>query len=141
MQLSSVLRTGGCDGGGTRLARAEPGAVIRADAGLGGDRLTDAGRPLQWNGGRCASLPGLEDYGRAAGAGALDVEAVPADVDPLSRQRRGRRRCRRLRRGRGLHASEPTRMAVEPVAVVLLVEAPLTSLSGLQAAVLASYDG
>src|SRR5262249_54215552 len=137
MQLLRVPGTGRCGAAGTLLARAEAGAVIGADAGVGGDGLPDAGRTTE-RGGRCStSLPGFEGDGRAAASAAFDVQAVAADVHSLPGECRLRgRRPRGRRRGRALHTRQPTRVTVELVAVVLLVETALTGLSCFQAPVL-----
>src|SRR4051812_22141055 len=58
------------------IAPAVAGAVVGADRGRCGDRRRD-GRP----GGRRCSETRLEDDRRATGAGAFDVEPMPADID------------------------------------------------------------
>src|SRR3954454_20452636 len=74
--FDAVLRRGG------RFAPATTGAVVDADPGGGGDVRGDPR-----HGGRGLTKAGFKHDGGAAGAGAVDVELVTADIDEPTRHR------------------------------------------------------
>ena len=69
-------------GGVGVLAPASAGAVVDADRGVAGHGRGD---PAEVGGHLAAA--GLDDDGGAAGSGAAQVQAVPADVDQPTRHR------------------------------------------------------
>src|SRR5829696_10119035 len=117
MELFRESRAGGSHAARARIAPADPGAIVGADARLLPKRRPKFGASLDRRR-HAACGAGLEDDGRRPAPDALDVEPVAADVDFLPGKRR---RSRRLRLRLRLDGRQPSRMAVEAVAVMLLV--------------------